>query len=95
MEFLKNRLTWLVFAVIIVIFFQLYISGKISFKIEKYELVDECGRTLNGAVSHTIPNDSACKVMCYNQCGTVEKDLLDYYFNIPVEGCHECSCRCR
>lgn len=91
-QFFKEKIFWLFILLIIVIIFVVYKPHKPQVTLD---LIDNCGKSLNNAISHTIPADSICLAECLNYCKTIDMEYKSHKFVVHVEQCNECSCICR
>ena len=62
-------------------------------KSQSFSIQDKCGPIMN-LVSHTVPDEDACRVQCLSLCNSRDLSYHSASFAQSEMGCNNCRCEC-
>ncbi len=89
----KNSIRIGFILILIVVISGIILIGPIK-KEQSFEIKDRCGPVMN-FISHTIQDESACKLQCRSQCETKGWTYSNIIFEEKPIGCNSCVCYCK
>jgi len=97
MNVVKSKIFWFGFIIVLLLLWQIVSLNPDQYlkKTTEFNITDDCGKSLNSVVLHTIDSDTLCELECRNLCGTLNKDIKNIVYKDAKVGCNSCKCYCR
>ena len=91
-KYLKEYRNWWIIGSLALIIFLLI--SLLPGERKVFEIDDKCGPMMN-LISHTVPDEAACRTRRRSQCGIYDMEYHKVKFEEAPVGCHTCTCTCK